>query len=565
MPQDAYMLNFLCKELNSLLKNSKVNKIVQADNDRVVLTLYTGVKTEKLLIDINPGSPRIGVIKGDLEAPLTAPNFCMLLRKHLLNAVLNNIEIVPFDRIVKVTFTASSDFFEDTEKTLFIELMGRYSNVILTQNGKVLGGNRGINMFDNGIRPLIVGKPYCFPPSNNKLIPSDKRLIDIFNACDIEPISTVIFKNVQGVSLDTAKEIENEYNKTHKTFSKESLFNFLNEFVFSGKAKPCVYMENGVVKDVCVVPFNTIPGDIKYFESLALAEEFYFEEKEKNKNFKNLYQRISGILSGKINKAKKRLSAILSREKESNSLEDNKIFGELILSNIYKIKNGDKSLTALNYYNGQEVVISLDSNLTPSQNAERYFKKYNKQKRALLALKPQKENAEKELNYLNSVFAELEIAEDIVDLKLILEELTLSSIVETPKNQKKKKERELLTYNYLGFIIKVGKNNAENDKITGSAKSEDVWLHVKDYHSSHVVIETNGKRVSEEVLKFAGEVCAYYSKCRNSEKIEVVYTLKKHVKKPPKSPLGFCVYENFKSIIVNPNKHQEILSEKQNI
>jgi predicted ribosome quality control (RQC) complex YloA/Tae2 family protein len=268
------------------------------------------------------------------------------------------------------------------------------------------------------------------------------------------------------------------------------------------------------------------------------------------------------VLSGKINKAKKRLSAIVSREKESNSLEDNKIFGELILSNIYKIKNGDKSLTALNYYNGQEVVISLDSNLTPSQNAERYFKKYNKQKRALLALKPQKENAEKELNYLNSVFAELEIAEDIVDLKLILEELTLSSIVETPKNQKKKKERELLTYDYLGFRIKVGKNNAENDKITGSAKSEDVWLHVKDYHSSHVVIETNGKRVSAEVLKFAGEVCAYYSKCRNSEKIEVVYTLKKHVKKPPKSPLGFCVYENFKSIIVNPNKHQEILSEK---
>ncbi len=562
MPQDAYMLNFLCKELNALLKNSKVNKIVQADNDRVVLTLYTGVKTEKLLIDINPGSPRIGVIKGDLSAPLTAPNFCMLLRKHLLNAVLNSIEIVPFDRIVKITFTASSDFFEDTEKTLFIELMGRYSNVVLTQNRKVLGGNRGINLFDNGIRPLIVGKPYCFPPSNNKLLPNDKALIDIFGVCETEPISAVIFKNVQGISLDTAKEIESEYYKKHSSFSKETLFEFLGEFVFGKEVKPCVYMENGTVKDVCALPFNTISGDVKYFDSLTLAEEFYFEEKEKNKNFKNLYQRILGILSSKISKAKKRLSAIIARERDCNSLENNKIFGELILSNIYKIKNGDISLTALNYYNGQEVTISLDGNLTPSQNAERYFKKYNKQKRTLIALKPQKENAEKELNYLNSVFAELEIAEDVLDLKLILEELTLAGIVEVQKNQKKNKERELLTYNYLGFIIKVGKNNAENDKITSSAKSEDVWLHVKDYHSSHVVIETNGKSVPEKVVKFSAEICAYYSKCRNSEKIEVVYALKKHVKKPPKSPLGFCIYENFKSIIVNPNKHQEILGEK---
>ncbi len=563
MPQDAYTLNFLCKELNSLLKDSKVNKIVQVDNDKLVITLYTGVKTEKLLIDVNPGAPRIGAIKGDFVAPLTAPNFCMLLRKHLFGAKLNAIELVPFDRIVKITFTASSDFFESVTKVLFVELMGRYSNVILTQDGVVLGGNRGINMFDNGVRPLIVGKPYVMPPSGNKFIPYNKELEKVLESFDkSEPLWKNVFNNVQGISQDTAKEMQSEYFKNYDCFSNKTFFDFLQKFIFDAKKSPCVYMENGVVKDVGAYPYSCISGEIKRFGSLTEAEEFYFEEKEKNKIFKNLYQRILGILTGKINKAKKRLSAIVAREKDCYNLEDNKIYGEIILANIYKIKKGDVKLCTINYYNGQDVEIALDENLTPSQNAEKYYKKYNKQKRTLSALKPQKESAEKELDYLNSVLSETEIAENSSDLSLILEELILAGYVQNQTTQKKKKEREPLTYSYCGYKIKVGKNNVENDKITGGAKPNDIWLHVKDYHSSHVVIETNGKIVTDDVIKFSAEICAYYSKCRNSEKIEVVYAMKKHVKKPPKSPLGFFVYENFKSIMVNPSKHEKNLTIK---
>ena len=164
MPQDAFTLKYLCQELNALFSGGKVNKITEPTNDELVFTIYTGKRTEKLLLDVNPSCPRIGVINQEKESPLTAPNFCMLMRKHLLSATLDSIELIGFDRIVKIEFTASAEFFDAVKKTVFVELMGRYSNIILTENGKILGGNRGINMFDNGVRPLIVGYPYVFPP-----------------------------------------------------------------------------------------------------------------------------------------------------------------------------------------------------------------------------------------------------------------------------------------------------------------------------------------------------------------------------------------------------------------
>ncbi len=564
MPQDAYTLNYLCKELNDLLKNSKINKIVQIDNDKLVLTLYTGVKTERLLIDITPSSPRIGVIKEDMIAPLTAPNFCMLLRKHITGAKVISIELVPFDRIVKIQLEGQSDFFTDTEKTLYVELMGRYSNIILTHNGVVLGGNRGINMFDNGVRPLIVGKPYVFPPSNNKKSPIDAELLSVFeNYPQDVSLQDYLFNNVQGISADTAKEIVFRYNQKFSNYSAKDFVELLKEFIFNVKANPCVTVINSEVKDVYVTPFNNSLDNKKYFNTLIEAEEYYFSEKEKLKKFKNLYTRIFGVLSAKLKKAKKRLATILAREKDCVTADQNKIFGELILANIYKIKPRDKWLKTINYYDGEDVEIPLDENLTPSQNAEKYYKKYNKQKRTLIAIEPQKEEAIKEVEYLNGALSELENAESINELTLVLEELIIAGYVKNNASQKRKAEKqtEYLEYVVEGRNIKVGRNNAENDRLTGSSRGEFTWLHVKDYHSSHVVIEGD-LALSDKVIKVASEICAYYSKCRNSDKVEVVYTLKKHVKKPPKSPLGFCVYTNFKSIIVKPNKNVEYLKSK---
>lgn len=564
MPQDAFTLKYLCHELNDVFAGGKINRIVQPNNDEVVFTVYTGKCTKKLSLNVNPASPRIGIVNEEKDSPLTAPNFCMLLRKHLLSATINNISLVGFDRIVKIDLTPSCEFFDDPQKSVYVELMGRYSNVILTENDKILGGNRGINVFDDGVRPLFVGKNYLFPPVGDKLEPTDKSLIDYYNNHAGDEISKLICSKVQGVALSTAKEIQllffQEHGKNFENFG-EKLFKLSNKFLYNVNLNPCVIFDgNGVLKDVCVYPYKCIEGEFKCFDTLWEAEQFYFDEKEKAKQFKNNVERAKSIVSTQIKKLKKKFSAISAKEKEASLAENNRIFGELILSNIYMIKQGQSSCSCYDYYNDKYVDIPLDARLSPSKNAEVYFKKYNKQKRTLIAITPQKESVLKDLAYFNSVMDELELCETIDDLSHIYLELEQVGIIKPQnKSNKQVKYKPFREYNVLGFIVLVGRNNTENDKLTFSSQPSDVWLHVKDYHSSHVIIKTEGKEVSEEVIIKSASICAYYSKCRESGKAEVVYTLKKHVNKPSKTKPGFCIYDNFKSISVTPDKCVEFL------
>ncbi len=561
MPQDAFTLLYLCRELSAVFKGGKVNRIVQPSVDQVVFTVYTGKRTEKLLLDVNPGGPRIGVITEDLPSPLTAPNFCMLLRKHLLSATILDVNLIGFDRIVKIDFLTSDEFKDAVQKSLYVELMGRYSNVILTEDGKILGGNRGINMFDNGVRPLIVGKPYVFPPVGDKKLPSDTHLVDIFNSEKGGDIVATITQNVQGIAVSTAKEIVNSFRVKTSDFGKD-FFDHLNYCLYNIKPQPCVISDSESVKDVCVYPYSSISGVVKNFDKLYQAEEYYFSEKEKIKKFNNKDTRLNAVLSSAIKKVKKKLTAINAKEKDAVEAENNRIKGELILSNIYRIKAGEERCVLDNYYDGSKVEIVLDKNLSPSKNAENYYKKYNKQKRTLSALKPQKEQAEKELDYLNSVIESVMLAENFIELSLIQQEMEISGfLVEKAQQQNKKKETQTFCreYEIFGFKVMAGRNNTENDKLTFTARAEDIWVHAKDYHSSHVIIVSSGKEVPEKVIRIAGEISAYYSKAREGGKAEIVYVPKKHVKKPPKSKPGFCTYENFKSLIVEPEKHAEFL------
>ncbi len=563
MPQDAFTLRYLCKELNSIFSGGKVNRIVQPSNDEVVLTVYTGKRTEKLFINVNPSAPRIGVVEKEEKGPLTAPNFCMLLRKHLLSAQINSIEIVGFDRIVKIEFSLSGEFFDNVKKIMYVELMGRYSNVILTENGKVLGGNRGINMFDDGVRPLIVGKDYMYPPVGQKREPVDNLLIEIFDNKKVGELPEILIKNVQGVALSTAQEIVSKYltNSSVEVVDGKHFFDFLNNFLFNCQKRPCVLKNDNQILDVLLYPYSILKGEFIYFDTLFNAEEYYFSNKEKLKKYTNKKERLSAIVNTAIKKVKKRLTAITSKEKDALSAEDNRIKGELILSNIYKIKQGQKECVVFDYYSNQEVVIPLNENLSPSKNAENYYKKYNKQKRTLSALKPQKETAENELNYFNSLLDELSLAENIFELNLIENELVGGGLIKEQNSGKNKKEDLDLYRNYLidGIRFKVGRNNIENDKLTFSSKPNDLWFHAKDYHSAHAILENNGKPVSDKTLNVCSEICAYYSKGRDGGKCEIVYTEKKNVKKPPRSKLGFVVYENYKSLMVKPDSHLSLL------
>ncbi len=559
MPQDAFSLNYLCQELNQVLQKGKINRIVQPDNDTLILTLYTGKRTEKLYISVSPSRPRIGITDTELEVPLTAPNFCMLLRKHLLSATIEKISLVGFDRIVKIDLLPSAEFYDVQSKSLYIELMGRYSNVILTENGKILGCNRGINFFDNGVRPLIVGKNYIEPPVGAKKQPNDQTLIEYFNAYNGKNLAKYLFEGVQGLALSTAQEIVATFqDKEDKDFSKD-LFNYLNEFINKTIAKPCVIKKGDLLLDACVYPYKTIGGEVILFDKLYLAENFFFSEKNKEKDLKTKRSRLDTIVQARLKKLKKKLSNLTADEKNAQSFEENKIRGELILANCYNIKQGQCSCLVYDYYNNRMVEIPLDTSLSPSKNAERYFKKFNKQKRTIEFIDEQKNIANKEIEYLQSLLDQISILESKEDFLSIQDELEHVGLIKKANLKAKPKELGCRKYKFDGFIIKAGRNNLENDKITFSAHAKDLWLHSKDYHSSHIIIEANGREVPLEVISFGAEICAYYSKARNSGKSEVVYTLKKNVKKPPKSKPGFCIYDNFNSITVNAKNHTEFV------
>lgn len=566
MPQDAFTLRYLCEELDAEFKGGKVNRIIQPAPEEVVFTVYTGAKTQRLYISVNPACPRIGIDNADRESPLTAPNFCMLLRKHLLSATVDGVSLVGFDRIVKIDFSASSEFFDAGKRTLFVELMGRYSNIILTENGKVSGGNRGVNFFDNGVRPLIVGRDYALPPSGDKKEPSDKTLIEYFARYQSggEKLSDYLVKGVRGISSDTAAEAVSEYYKIRPQFNAAEFYAFINDFAYRRKKQPCVIYNGGEVKDVCAFPYSVIAGEPKFFASLAEAEDVFFREKETAKRFREKKERVVAVVSSAIKKVKKRLSAINARLSDAENGEKERVNGELILANIYKIKQGDRSVAVTDYYDGTEKTISLDPALTPAQNAERYYKRYNKAKRTLVAQLPQKEFAEAELAYLNGVNDEIALAENASDAVLIAEELKAAGYIAKEKlPQKRRKEpAKYRVYAIDGFTVKVGRNNVENDELTFSAKGGDLWLHAKDYHSSHVIIETEGKDVPEKTIITAAEICAYYGKGREGGKSDVVYTKKKFVKKPPKSKPGFCIYTDFKTVTVKPDAHEEMLKQR---
>jgi predicted ribosome quality control (RQC) complex YloA/Tae2 family protein len=310
-----------------------------------------------------------------------------------------------------------------------------------------------------------------------------------------------------------------------------------------------------------VKPYKNVNGELKFFDYLYQAEEFYYTERDRLKRFIAKKERLTSIVNTAIKKTKKRLTAISAKERDAESAEDNRIKGELLLSNIYRIKNGESKVVLENYYNGEQVSIDLDERLSISKNAEQYYKKYNKQKRTLTALKPQRDQAESELNYLTSVFDELTLAESIEELSLVQNELVAEGLVKEQKTATRKKVIETFCREYVveEFKVKCGRNNAENDKLTFTAKPTDLWLHAKDYHSTHVIIYTEGKKVPDSVLKVVAEITAYYSKGREGGKTEIVYTERKNVKKPSKSKLGFVTYDNFKSLSVLPEKHVEFL------
>ena len=568
MPQDAITLTKTAFELNALLKGAKVNKVTQPAQDEVILTLYTKFGNAKLCICTNAVGTRVGITELEKKNPLTPPGFCMLLRKHLLNSSVKSIAAISGERIIKITFDGKNEFLEDCEKHLYCEIMGKYSNAIFCENEVILGTMKSTQLDLGKERVLLSGALYTLPKSQGKVdVYQKQNSLNCLNKFSGGNFAEYIFNNFTGFSIATATEIVfrffGKFILESSIVKTLEFYDFMLDFINSSNLKPCVVNCNGKLCDFYFCDYLTVSGEKIFFDNLTDAETYFFDNKSSLKQFSELKNRLLSAVNSKHKKEIKKLQIIAEKELSCQNAEDERRKGELITANIYKIKRGDKWVEVIDYYNeNKPVKIPLDDKLSPNENAQKYFKKYTKLKNTLKAIIPQKEQIISESEYLKSVIAEINSAQNTADLLEIEEELKQSGIIkgeEKKQNSKKQNAKiNIRIFEYSGYKIIAGKNNLQNDKLTSLARPSDTWLHTKDYHSAHVIIESMGKHVPDEILQLAAEICAFYSEAQHGDKVPVDYTLKKYVKKPPKSKFGSVIYTDFKTVFVTPNAHKNL-------
>jgi predicted ribosome quality control (RQC) complex YloA/Tae2 family protein len=549
MPQDAFNLRRNVLELQNILIGGKINKVVQPDKDDLVFYIYTGKSLLKLVLSTSASSARVCLTTADEEVPAVAPNFCMLLRKHVIGAEIKKIEQVAFERIVAITLHCVSDF-TCADRVLYTEVMGKYSNVVLTENGVILGALKTTSLEENCKRILFPGAKYTLPAPQDKADPTDKAaLTQALRGFSLSADKAdYLFKNVAGIAYSTAVQMVTEYEKLSVP---EPIADFVADYLFGGETSPCLLSVNGVPKDFSAKPLD---GGVPC-ASLQQAQDILYSYNGQKKAFEEKKRRLLSVVQNRKKKEEKKLGQILEKLKECEGSEEYRLSGELITANIYQLERGMSECRLPNYYDPdyKEKKIALDKTLTPSQNAQKYYKKYAKLKRTVEALAPRKEEEEAELAYTESILFALSQAEETGDLADIEEELISLGLLK-PKAVKQKKVADVpfRKYEKDGFTILAGRNNVQNDKLVRSAAKNDIWLHTQKYHSSHVVVVTEGRKVPNEVLEYAAALCARFSDGKHGSKIPVDYCEIRFVKKPSKAKAGFVVYTDYKTLLVDP-------------
>ena len=561
MPFDALNLKVITDELKQKLVGGKINKINQPEKDEITLNVFSG-QNHKLLVSASGSLPRIHLTEASKPNPITAPSFCMVLRKHLLNGTITDVCQQPFERVVIFEIMSSNELGDSEKKFLICEVVGKSANVFLTNaDYKIIDCLKRIPLNSLADRPTVAGQKFEFL-TQDKILPNDYDKIKSILNGQFEDPKEILKNKLLGVAYPTLAEMTGNA----KT-ADEVVQNFKEFFVNLQQPRPTVIFDDGgKPKDVTAIDYTTISGNKKYFDSLNKAYDLYFDEKDKFQRHGEKTKSLATVVKNAIHRTEKKIALQTETLLDAKENEQNRIYGELILSNIYLIKKGDEFLETVNYYDNSQVKIPLDITLTPQQNAQKYFKKYAKQKKTVEYTKGLLDENKQQLIYLKSIAQSLKSPLDLHDIEDITTELQNARLIKKPQTKGKQKPKpshsKPLVYNIDGWTVYVGKNNVQNDKVTFEiAKGNDMWLHTQDITSSHtVIINPENKQIPDEVLQTAAEITAHFSEASTSSKVSVFFTQKKNVKKPNKSPLGFVNLLSHKTCIVDPNEHTEFLS-----
>lgn len=546
MPLDVITLNAVAKELNDILSGGRIEKIYQPENDEILMQVKADGKPFNLAISANTSNPRIHLTSYKKENAPNAPAFCMLLRKYLSGGRILSTEIFNTDRIIKISIEKCNELYDNANYFLMVELMGRYSNIILlNKDFVIIDSIRRIHPSQSTIRYILPDSKYIVQPHNKIRLDDSQNLKYFFeqnNNCTFESL----MDNISGISKETAKEILSKNNRL-------SEINTLLGIYENPRFCPCIRILDNTVKDYYVTPYKTLNGEYKPMSSINHALDYYYGIYDCNERKKTNTKEITQILKRLEKRIDNRIKDNLNKIKESEKCEQLRQKGELILSNIYKIKNCDTILQCYDYYNNVEKTIELDSRLTPAENAQQYFRHYNKLKKGKEFAEQLLKNLYLQSQYIENIKISIENCETKQEFEEIKEELLeLSGIRKTFKNKKIKQKKSVpLNIKVDGFDVFIGKNSFQNNQVTFEiGNGGDTWLHAKNYHGCHIIIKGEP---NISVISKVAKLAAYFSGGRNSDKVEVDYTLRKYVKKIPAAPLGLVTYTNHSSILVKPD------------
>ena len=572
MAFDGITIANITKELNDKLLGGRIRKIAQPENDELILTIKSAEGNFRLLISASASLPLIYLTENNKPSPMTAPNFCMLLRKHIENGKLVGISQPGLERIIRFDIEHLDELGDLRRKTLVVEIMGKHSNIIFCdENDRIIDSIKHVSLQMSSVREVLPGRTYFIPVTQEKADPLELTL-DSFTSligAKSTKLAKAIYTSYTGISPVAANEVvfrsginsemsgnalsELEMLHLYKTFS------YYIEDIKTGNFAPQIVYQGKTPIEYAALPL-TIYSDLETIthESISYILETYYAERNTITRIRQRSVDLRKIVQTALERSRKKYDIQAKQLKDTEKRDTYRIYGELLTTYGYSAQPGAKSLDVLNYYTNEELTIPLDPQLTALENAKKYFDKYGKLKRTFEAVSELLKETGDEVEHLDSISTALDIALSEEDLVEIKEELMEYGYIKKRHPGGKKPKITSKPFHYIssdGYHMYVGKNNFQNEELTFKfATGNDWWFHAKGVPGSHVIVKTEGADdMPDATFEEAGRLAAYYSQSRENEKVEIDYIQKKQIKKPKGGKPGFVVYYTIYSLMIDPD------------